>query len=213
MGEHSPENFCSLTSLRLHYVDTDSQSIEYFLSNCPSLESLCLNLRNLGNLKVSTCSLKHLEIFSSRGLQYLEISAMSLVSFMYYGSSGIEMSLKSVPSLVDLFIGGSCCVDLNRIFPQLSSCLSQLTKLTIDTMDCFCLYDCNVNFPEKFPQLSNLKELEVLASEHKHQSHLPWIGLIEACPKLSRLIIKQGVEGSKRTPQVPQGGGDVWICC
>ncbi|OMP05504.1 hypothetical protein COLO4_08802 [Corchorus olitorius] len=201
MGKLGPDSFSSLTSLCLNSLHSDSQSIEYFLSNCPSLEELCLHgVPHLENLKVYGSSLKHLKIICCLVLDNLEISATSLVSFMYYGFMGTNMSFKSLPSLVESYIGGFYCNDLKYMFSQLfSGCLSKLTKLTW-TLFSGCLskltkltLDCEwmqLDFPENYPQLINLKQLELKVTEYKYQSILPCLELIEACPMLSRLKMK-----------------------
>ncbi|OMP01448.1 hypothetical protein COLO4_11879 [Corchorus olitorius] len=47
-----------------------------------------------------------------------------------------------------------------------------------------------LDFPENFPPLINLKQLELHVTEFEDQSILPWLDLIEACPMLSRLKMK-----------------------
>ncbi|OMO58992.1 putative F-box protein [Corchorus capsularis] len=117
-----------------------------------------------------------------------EISATSLVSFMLHGKT--DLTLKSTPSLVEISIAGlSYGLNNNKDFiikfSQLfSSSLSQLTKLTLD-----CEW-MELDFPENFPPLIYLKQLELHVTEYEHQSILPWLDLIEACPMLSRLKMK-----------------------
>ncbi|OMO65028.1 F-box protein [Corchorus olitorius] len=151
-GKRGPQTFSSLTSLCLNFVGAYSESMEGFLSNCPSLERLCLHcVYDLGRLTIS------------------------------------DLSLKSTPSLVESSIAGGLNCDKDFILkfsPLFSTSLSQLTKLTLD-----CEY-MQLDFPENFPPLIYLKQLELQVTEYEHQSILPWLDLIEACPMLSRLKMK-----------------------
>ncbi|OMO70351.1 hypothetical protein CCACVL1_18965 [Corchorus capsularis] len=52
-----------------------------------------------------------------------------------------------------------------------------------------------LDFPGNFPQLINLRQLQLEVTEYEHQSILPWFDLIEACPMLSRLKMKTSLCG------------------
>lgn len=78
--------FCSnLKSLTLVNVSVKKEIIQFFLSNCPCLQHVCVSgSRRLENLKV-TGPLKSMEISRCPLIKGLEVDASNLESFTYIG--------------------------------------------------------------------------------------------------------------------------------
>ncbi|XP_059658946.1 F-box/FBD/LRR-repeat protein At1g16930-like [Cornus florida] len=185
-----PHGFTScnfLTNLQLNYVNVTGQVLEYFLINCPFLEQLFVHDSiGLVNLKVPELSLKlkRLAITYCINVESIEISAMNLMSFHYLGPR-IILPFKNVPMPVDLYIGGLYAIYLIYNFMEISSYLSQLESLTLDLIS----LEHDIKFAQ-FPILNNLKQLELRVNASDDESLLVFAPLIEACPFLSKFVLK-----------------------
>ncbi|XAR62491.1 hypothetical protein NMG60_11017263 [Bertholletia excelsa] len=151
-------NINSLNSLSLEHRNLTEEHVNYFLSHCPSLETLSLRKSSsLWNLLISGSSLKlkHLEISYCSQLKTLEISADNLVSFKYCGPK-FNLSLCNAPSLVEVSFLESYCLHLaeNR-FCEYSTVLPQIQRLSL-TLN----YHWLTQFPEVHP-LTTLNTLEL----------------------------------------------------
>ncbi|PQM33013.1 hypothetical protein Pyn_31494 [Prunus yedoensis var. nudiflora] len=93
-----------LRVLHLEHVDVTSEVVEYFMSNCPTLERLSIHsATNLVDLRVvrPSISLKFLSIKYCLRLDSIEICDANLVSFVYVGLK-ISLLLSNMPSLVEV---------------------------------------------------------------------------------------------------------------
>ncbi|XP_059657324.1 F-box/FBD/LRR-repeat protein At1g13570-like [Cornus florida] len=177
-----------LTNLLLTDTNINGQVLEYFLTNCPLLEQLCVkNSDSLVNLKVPDLSLKlkRLEILLCFNVESIEIFATNLMSFRYYGPK-ISLPFKNVQPPIDLFIGGEYCNYLIYKFLEISSYLSQLESLALEmtTMIKNSLEDA------KFPVLNKLKQLKMTVGALDGEDLLVFAPLIEACPFLSKFVFE-----------------------
>ncbi|KAK9278569.1 hypothetical protein L1049_028141 [Liquidambar formosana] len=184
----------SLTELRLTCVDVTGEVIEYFLLNCPFLEVLRVaTSKSLVDLKISgpSLKLKNLEIVGCHCLKNIEISAINLVSFEYAGPK-ISMLFKNVPRLVKASIGGPYGRFLVNNVGQISSSFFQLETLILNLCSLF------TSIP-KFPELSNLKQLELVLNGSSGRSLLDCTSLLKASPSLYRFVLKfEGLYESKQ---------------
>ncbi len=128
------QNFKSLKMLLLKSVNVTGQVLEFFLHNCPFIETMVVHESGtLVNLEVvgPSLNLRHLEIWSCRNVESLKICDTNLVTLGT--SSGRVLMLKNVPTLVNVHI---LCVPythlLNDISSHLFCVLSQLEVLTLD---------------------------------------------------------------------------------
>ncbi|XP_059657357.1 putative F-box/LRR-repeat protein At4g15060 [Cornus florida] len=190
----SPAGLSSIRSLRslcFKRVNISGEILEYFLSNCPLLESLQVDQsRHLVNLKVfgSSLRLKVLEITFCPKLMDVEVSATSLVSFKYVGlGQAINMQIKDAFQLAHL----SCSdfvVPIERVFFQFSSYFSQLETLLL-TINFRHFPKANAAF-EQLPEFSKLKHLTLQLVADNFSKLLVWTTLINASPLLHKFELQ-----------------------
>ncbi|PQQ20711.1 hypothetical protein Pyn_26307 [Prunus yedoensis var. nudiflora] len=179
-----------LRVLHLKHVDVTSEVVEYFMSNCPTLERLSiLSATNLVDLRLvrPSISLKFLWIKYCLRRDSIEICDANLVSFVYVGLK-INLLLGNMPSFVEasLFEFSECSSGadfLSLAFTQLSSFLSQLETLTLNIDG-----DYSCAFP--VPTLPNLKHLELIVPADDQWALNNLTSFLKASPSLQRLINK-----------------------
>ncbi|KAI3454253.1 hypothetical protein Pfo_010916 [Paulownia fortunei] len=125
----------SLITLSLTEVDVTVEVLDFFISNCPFLEELCV--KDSGRLKYLRPScpliqLRRLEIVNCVGFRSLEICSPNLLSYTFYGDR-IPMALKNVSSLISLSLGAIVPGILIVNLIQISGCLSRLETLMLHT--------------------------------------------------------------------------------
>ncbi|XP_059657433.1 F-box/LRR-repeat protein 25-like [Cornus florida] len=124
----------SLRSLCFKLVNISGEILEYFVSNCPLLESLHVeSSKDLVNLKVvgSSLRLKVMEISYCPHLMELEVCAASLVSFKYFGQGDkINMQIKDAFQLAEVCTS-DFVVQIDNAFFPFSSYFSQLENLSL----------------------------------------------------------------------------------
>ncbi|KAK8493989.1 hypothetical protein V6N11_037528 [Hibiscus sabdariffa] len=128
-----------LTSLCLKHVDVSGRVLEFFLSNCPLLETLHVShSEELTHISVcgSSLRLKYLHISFCKCIKSIEVYAPNLVSFEYRGEENMEVhiDLKYVPHLCDVSYAGQWDSPwVNDMSKSIPSCLatSQLVNLSI----------------------------------------------------------------------------------
>ncbi|XP_015579332.1 uncharacterized protein LOC8258126 [Ricinus communis] len=180
--------FQFLKALQLKSVTITDEGVHHFLSHCPLLERLVVHgSYRLHQLRVSGTSLalKHLEICMCDELKSIEVCDTNLVSFSYYGDE-ISLLLQNVPLLVDVFIYEHSIklVFMDCILPQLSGFFPQLQVLRLEILQLLVELD-----HYDFPELTNLKHLEISVSLHPNDSLLVLTPLIEASPCLERFVL------------------------
>ncbi|XP_057466659.1 F-box/FBD/LRR-repeat protein At1g13570-like [Actinidia eriantha] len=183
--------FNSLTSLSLNIVDVTGDVIESIISNCPSLEELCVcHIGCIENLNISGPSLKlrHLEIKHCHPLQNLKISASKLVSFKYFGRVGC-MPLKNAPALNVAHFGSFFCEHVVRNFGLLSDYISQLETLCLDLWHRGSDYYNPIKF-RRLPTLTNLKQLELKLDVFSADTLFSCTSLIRSSPSLHRFALQ-----------------------
>jgi hypothetical protein len=175
-----------LRSLSLHFVNTTGEQIEYILSNCELLEYLAItfSMTLVKSTVVTPCSkLKHLELNYCLELEELDIySAPNLTTFVLTNEA--RFRLRNVPKLSHVSLSGSYYDSIVDRFQDLPISLSQLQKLTL-------MVDSG-KVPEflSFPELKNLKELELIWVIRVDKSLFSYTRLMKACPNLSRLLME-----------------------
>uniref|UniRef100_A0A494GAB0 At1g61320/AtMIF1 LRR domain-containing protein n=1 Tax=Solanum lycopersicum TaxID=4081 RepID=A0A494GAB0_SOLLC len=185
------QNFKSLKMLLLKSVNVTGQVLEFFLHNCPFIETMVVHESGtLVNLEVvgPSLNLRHLEIWYCRNVESLKICDTNLVTLGT--SSGRVLMLKNVPTLVNVHI---LCVPythlLNDISSHLSCVLSQLEVLTLDA--CFSLEELE---HYNFPILAKLKKFVFITFRctlrWKGQSLLGCTSIIRAAPQLKEFEIQ-----------------------
>ncbi|XP_042495943.1 F-box/FBD/LRR-repeat protein At1g13570-like [Macadamia integrifolia] len=98
------EGFESLTTLSLKYVFLTEKVVEDILSCCTLLEWLKLEkCNNLLSLKISSPSLKYLEVNELSHLAEIRLCASSLVTFEFTGHM-VEICFENTPLLVNLML-------------------------------------------------------------------------------------------------------------
>ncbi|XP_062169713.1 F-box/FBD/LRR-repeat protein At5g53840-like [Alnus glutinosa] len=184
----------SLRALILKFLNVSGEVLEYFICNCPFLDRLWVEgSETLVNLKVAgpLLRLKHLEISHCLKLENLEISAKNLVSFVYFGPR-ITMPFKYVPNLVEMSLEGNYFEYSIYNFCEFSSYLPRLETLVLDLSK----VEKKMKLLE-FHTLSNLKQLELIATEKSGNASLLWLtSLLKAAPVLCRLTLKLHMYGS-----------------
>ncbi|XP_017973984.1 PREDICTED: uncharacterized protein LOC18603850 isoform X2 [Theobroma cacao] len=163
------------------------RGLDYFLTQCPSLEVLRLvGVTSLTRFVASDASanLKCLELRNCHSLKKVEIYAVNLVSLFYNGSDGVPVTL-NLPHLVELLVGGNYLRQIYHL-SQLQIILSQLESLSFDVSGAKAW-----PFLKNIPTLSNLKHLE-LESGITGVSHsfLPFTSLLTAAPLLHTFTLK-----------------------
>ncbi|CAN4116346.1 unnamed protein product [Withania somnifera] len=184
------KNFKSLKGLILKSVNVTGEVLEFFLHNCPFLETMVVHgSRTLVNLEVVGPSLKlrHLEIHYCFEVESLKICDTNLITLKT--SSGRELLLKNVPMLVEVdFLGTPYTHLLDDLSYRLSCVFSQLEVLTLRAS--LSLFDFPLEDFEhyNFPELMKLKKFVLTAftssCKGKHQSLLGCTSIIRAAPQL-----------------------------
>ncbi|KAH7854599.1 hypothetical protein Vadar_015796 [Vaccinium darrowii] len=187
-----PAGFCCLMSLCLNRVNITGEVIENFLANCPLLEQLQVKLsHHLTNLRVagSSLKLKSLEIYRCNHMDVLEISAVNLVSLTYVGRV-IRMLLKNVPVLSEFCIGDDYSGSVIHRPRDHLSYLRQLESLKLSLPAIYV--QRYIMFPETFPELSCLKQLELELGLGKApgENLIYYTPLLLACPSLSKYTVR-----------------------
>ncbi|KAI3454537.1 hypothetical protein Pfo_011200 [Paulownia fortunei] len=176
-----------LLTLSLTEVDVTGEVLEFFISNCPFLEELCV--KESGRLKILRPSspsirLRRLEIVNCQGFRSLEICSPNLLSFTFYGDR-IPMVLKNVSSLISLSLGAIVPGILTVHLVQISGCLSRLETLMLHTS---ALREYEV-LP-KSPELPRLKKLILDIHANGRESLLCFTPLINSAPLLREIVLK-----------------------
>ncbi|XP_059657292.1 putative F-box/LRR-repeat protein At4g15060 [Cornus florida] len=198
----SPAGLSSISSLKslcLKDLNISGEILEYFLSNCPLLESLHVERSDhLVNLKVfgSSLRLKFLEISKCPLLNELEVCATSLVSFKYFGPGGtINMQIKDAFQLVE--VSSSDFIEpIDHALFRFSSYFSQLETLSLGIVKEGYVF-------RQLPKFTKLKHLTLQVAAGDFESLLGWTNLIHASPllnkfKLQLLYFKSSVEVQRR---------------
>ncbi|XP_038712126.1 F-box/FBD/LRR-repeat protein At5g53840-like isoform X2 [Tripterygium wilfordii] len=172
----------SLRALELVAVNINADQIEYFLSNCPFLERVCvIGSSALVNLRVAGASLclRYLELIHCYGLESLYISATNLISFVFHGPS-IKISYENIPNLVEVYFAADFVGPIIKYLLQLSSYVSQIETLELNLfggmeIDPLC----------KFPVFANLKKWKLkIHATNNTRTLLDYAPFIHACPAL-----------------------------
>ncbi|KAL8056721.1 hypothetical protein ABFX02_04G137500 [Erythranthe guttata] len=178
----------SLVKLSLIEVEVTEETLNFFVSNCPLLEELCIIYSSY--LKKLTFNsplirLRRLEIASTGTCKSVEICAPNLRSFAFYGFYRIPIALKNVSSLISLSFGAMSPVILIDYMNQLSGCLSLLESLTLHTsiFQDYVLAKC--------PCLPKLKKLVLdIMRPSGYESLLCFTPLMSVAPSLRELVLK-----------------------
>ncbi|KAL3511214.1 hypothetical protein ACH5RR_030615 [Cinchona calisaya] len=182
-------NLNNLTRLCLASVDITEEGIAYFLANCSSLQKLIVRCAmSLVNLKINSHSLRFLEVSQCRALNSIEISARELHSFKYWGRQ-VSIGYNDVPSLKHVSLGNFYMQYVLETLSQHPLLLSQVKILTLDLTfmlrsreGCF--------FTRTFPQLCNVRQLELEVLVYHDQCILYLYSLIVASVQLEKLVVK-----------------------
>lgn len=121
---HVYTSMTNLQSLSLISVRVSSKALEFFLSNCPLLENLCIRrCRELIHLRIngSSLPLKHLQIYDSRLREGFEIDAPNLSSFECdYSLFQIKIKIGNIEKLTKLAIPSTSFLEnFSQYAPQL----------------------------------------------------------------------------------------------
>ncbi|KAI5655880.1 hypothetical protein M9H77_33067 [Catharanthus roseus] len=192
--DHCSGIFCCLKSLSLKNVNISNEILEYLMSNCRFLEQICVEKsKDLVNLKVTGCRLKHFQIIKCFNLKILEILADNIMSFLYIGPK-IDVPFRSVPSrLKKLTIGGQYVgsfvsePDDHRIYLSLLESLKLMIPRTVDDAISSSGFQLN--------RMINLKHLELHVPPTHHETLPSYLGFINKAPFLSTFKMKYDVEG------------------
>ncbi|XP_058002367.1 F-box/LRR-repeat protein At3g58900-like isoform X2 [Hevea brasiliensis] len=177
----------SLTALHLKRVNVTGGILEYLLSHCPFLEVLSVknssSLLSL-NIRGPTLKLTHLELWCCRNFKKLEISAVNLVSLSYRGPEVVHF--KYVPQLLELSVAGNFFkIVVDNVFEH-SSFLSRLKTLNLHFPGPLKLF---MTAPQQFPELSNLKYLELKVALLDFGDLFLLTPLTRASPSLHKLTL------------------------
>ncbi|CAI9114688.1 OLC1v1015467C1 [Oldenlandia corymbosa var. corymbosa] len=185
--------FKSLRTLAFNSVGMSGEVLEFFLHNCPFLESLRVELSDkLENFRVCgpSLALKHLEIMDCFHCS-ITVCNTNIVSLKT--TQGQALVLQNVPMLVDVEIGGfGIDADANlvaRAISWLSCCISKLEilSLRIKYSQRHMVKDLNA----ALPQLTQLKLLTFHAIRaRKGTSLIKFTSLIKASPNLEKFVMK-----------------------
>ncbi|XP_006354051.1 F-box/LRR-repeat protein At3g26922-like [Solanum tuberosum] len=185
------QNFKSLKVLLFKSVNVTGKVLEFFLHNCPFLETMAVHgSGTLVNLEVVGPSLKlrHLEIQYCYKVESLKICDTNLVTLRT--SVGTKLLLKNVPMLVEVKISSAA---FNHILNDISSCLScvisQLVVLHLTTHSWFKLSQEKLEH-YNFPQLTKLKKFVLTTCGQKDRSLLGCTSIIRAAPQLKEFELQ-----------------------
>ncbi|CAK9183669.1 unnamed protein product [Ilex paraguariensis] len=181
--------FRCLKALCFRCVNVSGDVLECFLSDCPVLERLYVRSSpKLVHFKVAGSGpplvLKYLEICCCLNIKSMVISNVNLVALIYKGHK-IRLLLENVPLLVELSISGLVSNSLNKFFPRLSCCLSQLQTLKL-----------NAPMYEEFSgflmsrELSSLKTFVLHSMALDDRCLLGYASLIKASPILKKFVLQ-----------------------
>ncbi|ONH98373.1 hypothetical protein PRUPE_7G247200 [Prunus persica] len=195
-GYYNNIGFKSLKVIHFRHVGVTGEVVEFFLSNCPLLERLSLDVaKNLVNLRVvgPSIALKYLEIKYCQRLRNIEICDSNIVSFIYCGSL-IPLHLKNVPLLVDVtYYKWKAYAEFTRIvFSQFSPCLSHIEILKLDIRE--AVYNQN----HVLPILANLRHLQLLVDADYHWSLGRLASFMKASPYMQRLVLGLNLKTSNK---------------
>ncbi|XP_021808949.1 F-box/FBD/LRR-repeat protein At5g22700-like [Prunus avium] len=193
-GYYNNIGFKSLKVIHFRHVGVTGEVVEFFLSNCPLLERLSLDVaKNLVNLRVvgPLIALKYLEIKNCQRLKNIEICDANIVSFIYCGGL-ISLHLKNVPLLVDVtYYKWYAYAEFTRIvLGQFSPCLSHIEILKLDIRE--AVYNQN----HVLPTLANLRHLQLLVDADYHLSLGRLASFMKAAPYMQRLVLGLGLKRS-----------------
>ncbi|KAM7494908.1 hypothetical protein LguiB_029517 [Lonicera macranthoides] len=177
----------SLAHLQLNYVDVTRELLEYLLSNCPFLEFVSVRCsQSLVGAKVVAASpkLKYLEISDCDNMEFLEISSAINLGSLKYAGPLASLCFRNVPNLADVSFGGKYCLDIVEKFQEQIIPPSQIEKLKFDMRH--IVYE---RF-DTFPELKNLKQLELVVLAWDGFGVLPYAILLAKCPMLYRLCVQ-----------------------
>ncbi|XP_059281669.1 F-box/LRR-repeat protein At3g03360-like [Lycium ferocissimum] len=189
------QNFKSLKMLLLKSVNVTGEVLEFFLHNCPFLETVVVHgSGTLVNLEVVGPSLKlrHLEIWYCYYVESLKICDTNLITLRT--TSGEGLLLKNVPMLVEVEILGTYTHILNDISSRLSCVISQLEVLTVHAS--LSLFDFSQEDLDRynFPELTKLKKFVLTTfrpvCSWKEQSLLGCTSIIRAAPQLEEFELQ-----------------------
>ncbi|KAG5564421.1 hypothetical protein RHGRI_000565 [Rhododendron griersonianum] len=169
----------------LQDANVNGELLEFLLSNCLLLETLCVfRSEHIVNLRVagSSLQLKHLEIFQCKCLESLEVSTPNLVTFKYFGQR-IRLHIGNLPLLSKLHIGGGYGHQVTYTLVAFSSHLSQIETLELEMF-------FKDNREIQVPQLTNLEHLKLKIFDDKSLSLLGLTSLLEAAPSLRKFTLE-----------------------
>ncbi|TMX01538.1 hypothetical protein EJD97_024334, partial [Solanum chilense] len=178
-------NFKSLNMLLFKSVNVTGKVVEFFLHNCPFLETMVVHgSGTLVNLEVVGPSLKlrHLEIQYCYNVKSLKICDTNLVTLIT--SVGTELLLMNVPMLVELKVSSTA---FNHIRSSRISSHLVLLHLTVVV---------SINLSQEimehhnFPQLTKLKKFVLTTSVCKDESILGCTSIIRAAPQLEEFELQ-----------------------
>ncbi|KAK4352191.1 hypothetical protein RND71_027709 [Anisodus tanguticus] len=180
---------CNLKSLSLVDVHVKEEIVHFFLSNCPHLEQICISgSKCLENLKVTgpLPSLKSMEISYCFNVKGLEVDASNLESFTYIGPD-ILVPFQNAPQLSELTIGQEYCYSFIFYADKHASYSSKLRKLKLMVPHLVAMWRSSSTFsyPDNFPRLDNLRELELDLKLEAGESLLFFTFFSKASPFLS----------------------------
>lgn len=197
IGKLKFSRVCSnLKSLTLSNVNVKDKILQFFLSNCPCLEQVCVSGSEcLQNLKVTDPlpSLKSMEIIDCYKVKCLEFDAPNLVSFTYVGPDRY-VPLQNYPHLSELTIGGQYCYSFIFNADKHISYASNLRKIKLRVGSMIMRQSwLTIGYPDNFPRLKNLRELELDILVEARNSLLFFSCFIKASPLLSRFTVRVSI--------------------
>ncbi|KAH0695269.1 hypothetical protein KY285_022366 [Solanum tuberosum] len=186
------QNFKSLKVLLFKSVNVTGKVLEFFLHNCPFLETMVVHRSGtLVNLEVVGPSLKlrHLDIQYCYDVESLKICDTNLVTLRT--SAGAKLLLKNVPMLVEVEISSA---EFIHFLKDISSCLScvisQLVVLHIHVPHSWCNLSQEKLVHYNFPQLTKLKKFVLTTCREEDKSLLGCTSIIRAAPQLKEFELQ-----------------------
>ncbi|KAJ9539826.1 hypothetical protein OSB04_026332 [Centaurea solstitialis] len=179
----------SLKSLKLKCVDVNDEGLRKILSNCPVLEHLSV-VGSLGLVKAEIhgkgLALKTLVMRSCTLLESIEILDSNIVSFSCDGLLVCTFRLDNLQKLEKICIGKLYLwQELNDIVCQISYGVPNLQVLELE------LYGFQLSaLVGPFFKLQKLKQLIIRVVKWDADDLLRLTSLLEACPNLQRLTIR-----------------------